>query len=209
MFLIGPFLTVATDSPLIASHGFGGHCHPLLMACVLCLSNLIQLQAFCSKNMSLTTSSCGNTARPKDHRCAGEKCFASYSSFFSSITVPLCLKTIYLNDEQSWNKSPLCLLWLSLCPLQDGFNLLNLLSPRGLTYKHSPPPLTHALVTLDGQQGVNPLLSQTPATVKSGVTQMPGWQGKYTVYPFALTKRMDKVVQRFVLMCQALLGLKD
>lgn len=60
-------------------------------------------------------------------------------------------------------------------------------------------PLTHGLVTSDGHWGVNPLLLQTPATVKSGVTQTPVRPGKRTVHPHLLRECVRKVLQRFVL----------
>ena len=103
-------------------------------------------------------------------RYSSSSCFKMIYSFCWmmnwDITSPLCVPSDwafvhYKMDLTSWTCSPPEVLLTSTLLL----------------------PLTHGLVTSDGQWGVNPLLLQTPATVKSGVTQKPVWLGKYTVYP--------------------------
>lgn len=140
MFLIGPFLTVATDSPLIASYGSGAtamRCQwRVSCACLISYNCRLfpgrtRLRQNCGRTRRYfqTLSSC----RRKTH------CFLSDAVNIvhrtaAGCTIPSHPLTfshdlfLLLNDELK-HKFPLCPFWLSLCPLQDGFNLLNLIPP--------------------------------------------------------------------------------
>lgn len=135
------------------------------MTCVLCLSDLIHLLAFPSKDPSQTTLSC-------------TKLLASVQTIFSSSS---CFKMI---DSCCWMLN--CIITSPLCGTSDWAFVrykMDLTSwtrcpPEVLLTSTPLLPLTHGLVTSDGQRGVNPSLLQTPATVKSGVTHKPVLPGK-------------------------------
>ena len=121
--------------------------------------------------------------------CLDNTCF---SSRCRSTSTPLCFKMIY---SCCWMMK-----WVvtSLCPPQDGFNLLS--PPEVLLTSAVLLPVTPGLVTLDGQRGVNPLLLRTPDTAKSGVTQNPFWKRKPTGYVLVLKECVNRELQRFVWM---------
>lgn len=168
------------------------------MTCVLCLSDLIQLLAFLSRDLSQPTLSCtlcsdemrsqtsSDFGAQTPYVCSDKTCFSCSSS--SS-----CFKMIL---SCCWTTS-----WVITSPLCD---------PRDWAFVHykmdltswtcSPPevlltstlllPLTHSLLTSDGQRGVNPWLLWTPAIVKKGVTQEPFWLGERLVVMSTCAERV-------------------
>lgn len=160
------------------------------MTCVLCLSELIQLLAFSSKNMSQTTL-CGQMRRYSQTlsscrretpcSCADKHCSSNCSNMHHH-TPPSHVQMIWSRcSMMNWNKSSLCVL------LDRAFVTKVLLT----STRHLP--LNHGLVTLDGQRGVNPLLFQTPATVKSGVRRNPVCR-ENVHYPPVLRGCMSKLL---------------
>lgn len=135
MFLIGPFLTVATDSPLIASYGSGA----TAMRCQWRASCACLISHNCWPFLTRTClrQNCGQTRRCFQTLSSYRRetpCFRSVFQTASGCTIPSHPLSFshdlfpLLNDELK-HKFPLCPSWLSLCPLQDGFNLLNLIAP--------------------------------------------------------------------------------